>query len=70
MRHILNNIAAFAFLIGVAPVFLTRTWRARWVAIIFGTISVGLAVCFVLGVRESQIPSKVFGRLELRLSAP
>jgi peptidoglycan/LPS O-acetylase OafA/YrhL len=43
-----NHIATCPFLIGLVPIILARTWRARRVAILFGLGSVGLWLYFIL----------------------
>jgi hypothetical protein len=48
MDHVLQNIAVCSFLVGVLPVLLARCSRARFSAILFACISVGLGLYFLL----------------------
>jgi hypothetical protein len=43
--------AFFPYLVGLIPIFLARTWFARWVAICFGCISLGLAYYMVWAIQ-------------------
>jgi hypothetical protein len=48
MDHVLPNIALCSFLVGVLPVLFARCSRARFTAILFACISVGLGLYFLL----------------------
>jgi hypothetical protein len=48
MDHVLQNIAVCSFLVGVLPVLFARGSRARFSAILFACISVGLGLYFLL----------------------
>lgn len=39
--------AFWPYLIGLVPILLARSWRARFVAIGFGIVSIGLGVYYV-----------------------
>ena len=42
-----NTIWVWPFLMGLVPVLLARTWRARRVAILFGMVSLACAAWYI-----------------------
>jgi hypothetical protein len=46
MDHALQNIALCSFLVGVLPVAFARCSRARFAAVLFACVSVGLGLYF------------------------
>ncbi|HZM05901.1 MAG TPA: hypothetical protein VFC44_23105 [Candidatus Saccharimonadales bacterium] len=51
--------AFWPFLLGLVPILLARSWRARIVAILFGCGSVGLGVYYVWSIQHS--PNQISG---------
>jgi hypothetical protein len=49
MRSLLDTMWIWPFLVGVVPVLLARTGRARRVAILFGLLSMALGVLYMSG---------------------
>jgi hypothetical protein len=46
--------AIWPYLIGLLPIFLARTWRARWVAICFGCVSIACGVMYAWIIHHSS----------------
>jgi hypothetical protein len=69
VRHILNNIGYCAFLIGLAPIFLARTWRGRGAAILFGTACVGLGLYFALSDTGEPESSQQLRRITIPIAS-
>jgi len=44
--------AFWPYLTGLVPIFLTRHWPARFVAILFGLVSVGLGIYYVRSIQN------------------
>ena len=46
--------AFWPYLIGLVPILLARTWRARIVAAVFGALSIGCGICYVWTLQHSS----------------
>lgn len=57
MDHMLQNLALCAFLAGVLPVIFARCSRARFSAILFAGISIGLGLYFLLSGASGSSPA-------------
>ncbi len=47
MRTFLDTIGFWPYLLGLVPILLARTWRARRVAILFGLVSIALGILYI-----------------------
>jgi len=65
MHNMLDTIVFWPFLIGLAPILLARTSRARRAAILFGSASIGFGIYFALSNTRGADMSEGFRRIGL-----